>query len=360
MRRLPCTLLLSVLLIGCAGSAAPTPRSVAVPVAPDQQHPALSPVALPRDDAPHRALTEWWYFTGHLTAGDRPFGFEFVIFQSERRDAPRLYASHFAITDMRTGTFAYAERTALRPHGGDPETLDLAVDTWTLNGGDGRFRIRARMEAHALDVDLVATRPPILHGGTGIISLGPAGDSYYYSYTRLAATGVLAMAEGVLPVSGLVWMDHQWGDFISAGGGWDWFALHLDGGLDATFSRVFDEKGDTTLRYGSLLDDLGRTTHLSAERFRIDSLATWTSPHSGATYPARWRVSVPEEGLDLTIEPVLADQELDTRASTGVTYWEGAVLARGSRWGAPISGQGYVELNGYATTLVGDKRGGAR
>ncbi len=360
MRRLRGVLLLTMLLVGCVGGVIPPPRSVAVPVAPHQERTASRPITLPRDDAPHSALTEWWYFTGHLIAGDRPFGFEFVVFQSERRDAPRLYAAHFAITDMQAGTFAYAERTAFRPRGAESEVLDLAVDSWTLRGGSGRFRIHARTEAHTLDLDLVAMRAPLLHGGTGIISFGPAGDSYYYSYTRLAATGRLASPDGDLPVSGLAWMDHQWGDFISAGGGWDWFALHLEGGFDATFSRVFDDGGETTLRYGSLLDETGRAVHLTADRFQIDSLAAWTSPRSGATYPARWRLIVPGEGLDLTIEPILADQELDTRASTGVTYWEGAVLTRGTRWGTPIAGQGYVELNGYATTLAGDKRGGAR
>jgi len=41
-------------------------------------------------------------------------------------------------------------------------------------------------------------------------------------------------------------------------------------------------------------------------------------------------------------------QELVTERSTRVTYWEGAVRVSGDAGGAPIAGQGYVELTGYA------------
>ncbi len=50
------------------------------------------------------------------------------------------------------------------------------------------------------------------------------------------------------------------------------------------------------------------------------------------------------EDLDLTIEPLLADQELDVT----IRYWEGAVKISGERNGQPVSGFGYVELTGYA------------
>jgi predicted secreted hydrolase len=45
------------------------------------------------------------------------------------------------------------------------------------------------------------------------------------------------------------------------------------------------------------------------------------------------------------LEPLLEDQELDARASTGTLYWEGAVRITG-RDG--LKGRGYLELTGYA------------
>ena len=44
----------------------------------------------------------------------------------------------------------------------------------------------------------------------------------------------------------------------------------------------------------------------------------------------------------------MADQELATLQSTGVTYWEGACRVEGTRGGRPIGGRAYVEMTGYA------------
>ena len=47
---------------------------------------------------------------------------------------------------------------------------------------------------------------------------------------------------------------------------------------------------------------------------------------------------------DLVLKPLMDDQELDSRASTGTIYWEGAVTA--TRNTAEV-GRGYLELTGY-------------
>jgi predicted secreted hydrolase len=69
----------------------------------------------------------------------------------------------------------------------------------------------------------------------------------------------------------------------------------------------------------------------------------WTSPRGGH-YPASWKVSVPALSLSVDVRPALADQELDVRPR----YWEGAVDIAGTRDTRAISGEGYVELVGYA------------
>ena len=74
----------------------------------------------------------------------------------------------------------------------------------------------------------------------------------------------------------------------------------------------------------------------------------WTSPATGATYPAGWTVSIPGEALGIRLSPTVADQELDTRATTGVVYWEGSQRVEATRDGRPVAGQAYVELTGYA------------
>ena len=60
---------------------------------------------------------------------------------------------------------------------------------------------------------------------------------------------------------------------------------------------------------------------------------------------------IPSEGIDVAVSPLLADQELSTPESTGVTYWEGAIEGRGVSAGREITCRGYAEMTGYAGAL---------
>jgi predicted secreted hydrolase len=43
----------------------------------------------------------------------------------------------------------------------------------------------------------------------------------------------------------------------------------------------------------------------------------------------------------------MANQELNV----STVYWEGAVAFEGTRAGAPVSAEGYIELTGYAGSM---------
>uniref|UniRef100_UPI00404963ED lipocalin family protein n=1 Tax=Candidatus Limnocylindrus sp. TaxID=2802978 RepID=UPI00404963ED len=66
-------------------------------------------------------------------------------------------------------------------------------------------------------------------------------------------------------------------------------------------------------------------------------------------WPSGWELKIPTRGLQVTITPDVKDQELDTRATTGVIYWEGSNVVRGSLNGRSVRGDAYVELTGYAS-----------
>lgn len=392
----------ALFLAACSGpilANPPAPRaSPASPTPAPSRPPDPRPIVLPRDDGPHDRLTEWWYYTGHLfgPAGER-FGFEFVVFRAERGSLPVSWAAHLALTDETKGTFHFAQRSELGPQvdrspraaSGEPSGFALALsgfdprlggasppEPWVMAGADGRDLLRAALtesEAKAaglpgglrLELRLAATRPAVLHDGDGWVDFGPAGGSYYYSRTRLAVRGTLELGRSRLAVSGLAWFDHQWGDFIAVGGGWDWFAINLEDGTDLTLSLVRSPDGRLALAYGTLVDPDGTSHHLPGSAFTVTALGTWASPRSGARYPAGWRIEVPGEELSVELQPTVADQELDTRATTGVIYWEGSQIVRASRGGRPLSGLAYVELTGYAPNdptggLMGEVRGGSR
>ena len=346
-----------------AATAQPEPSPI---VARDPQA-----VILPRDDGPHDRLTEWWYYTGHLRSPEgRRFGFEFVVFRAERGSFPVAWASHFAITDEADDRFMYAQRSEVGP-GVDrredktQQGFDFALAapdangaaSWTLAGSDGRDRLTAATapgEARpagtsaSLRLDLVSTKPAALHDRDGWIDFGAAGGSYYYSRTRMTAIGELGLGDEAFRVDGEAWFDHQWGDFIAVGGGgWDWFAVNLADGTDITLSLVRDRDGSYPLVYGTQVASNGTSRHLERDSFSVDVTRRWTSPATGASYPAGWRIAIPSDGLVIDLAPTVADQELDTRATSGVVYWEGSQRVSATRDGRAVGGEAYVELTGY-------------
>ncbi len=336
------TVLLTLTLAACARDFTP----LADIPAPAPAVADLPPISLPADHAPHENLSEWWYFTGHLSdAAGGEYGFEFVIFQAAR-DGEIAYAAHFALTDPAADRFAYDQRTSFAHGSRQAAGLNLCVGGWTLIESDGSFAFTADLPDRQLTLRLRPVKPPAIHNRDGLLDFAPYGWSYYYSYTRLDVAGELSGIGEPATVQGRAWMDHQWGDFISVGaGGWDWFSLQLDDGRDFTASVVRGEEGQVVLKYATLVSTDGVASHLEAGEFEVTALDEWTSPATGAVYPSRWRLAIPDEAIDLELQPVVADQELDARASTGNVYWEGAVLALGE--GDPV-GRGYVELTGYA------------
>ena len=375
--------LLAIAVVVAAGCSAGAPILANPTQAPPSRAPATpsptpptdpQPITLPADDAPHDRLTEWWYYTGHLAAVDGPtFGFEYVIFRAERGAFPVTWASHLAITEETGKRFLYDQRAEIgsQPdrsalasggfdfaiNGFDPSqpAAGSASEPWTMAGAGGTDRLRAVSSDGAFGIDLAleATKAPVLHDIDGWIDFGLAGGSYYYSRTAMEASGVV-LVDGVdLTVSGSAWFDHQWGDFISVGGGgWDWFAVNLDDGTDLTLSLVRDVDGSYPLVYGTAVDAGGQVRHLDRDDFTVLVTDRWTSPRTGADYPAAWTIELPADDLTIRLTPTVADQELDTRATTGVVYWEGSQVVAATRAGEPLGGEAYVELTGYAPAAV--------
>ena len=93
---------------------------------------------------------------------------------------------------------------------------------------------------------------------------------------------------------------------------------------------------------GSLRGADGGLSVLAADEVRFLPQRRWRSPRSGVEYPVA--MAVEAGAAQYTLEPLLDDQELDARASTGALYWEGAVRAS---QGAREVGRGYLELTGY-------------
>jgi predicted secreted hydrolase len=301
--------------------------------------------------------TEWWYYTGHLQApGGRQFGFELTFFRAKLADGDDIDAAHFAVSDLSRGKFTFQEKLH-RPFpgiaGADPVKLFVFNEGWEIREQAGRHVLKAGNAGYAVELELTPAAKTILNGSGGISRKGPGADDYshYVSIPRLDANGTLTARGKSERVSGIAWFDHEFGPGGLPKGlaGWDWFSAQLSDGTELMLYGLRLRDGSVSdFSSGTFVDAGGKATSLSRSDFQVRATGSWTSPKTRATYPAGWTVMVPSKGIALTIAPLLADQELVTSRSTGVTYWEGACSVSGTREGRPVTGKSYVELTGYA------------
>jgi predicted secreted hydrolase len=335
---------------------------------------APQPLEFPRDQGPHPDYRqEWWYLTGNLDAvGGERFGFELTIFRfalapgttaaavvgskSGAGSSPwrtrQVYLGHFAVTDVAHHRFRFAvkrARGALGLAGAQANPFRVWVGNWQL----GRNAVQAAGQGYTLSLSAQPLLPPVLNGERGLSrkSGEPGNATYYYSIPRISVQGTIVADGRPLRVHGLAWLDREWGSG-SLGPreiGWDWFGLQLSDGSCLMFYFLRDRDGtEDPYSAGTWVDSGGHARPLSRGDVRMEVLSYWTDA-GGARYPSRWRLVVPATGLEVTVNPVLADQEL----ATSPRYWEGSVDVSGTRAGRPIAGRGYVELVGYAGTTAG-------
>lgn len=321
----------------------------------------------PQDHGPHQEFaTEWWYYTGNLdTAGGRHFGFQLTFFRFGLAPAAparasdwgtsNIYMAHFALSDVGGNQFFAFDRfsrSAAGLAGAQAEPFRVWLEDWSAEGLASAalpMHLRAAQGAAAIDLTLDGGKAVVLQGDRGLSQKSDevGNASYYYSLTRMPTRGSITINGQRFEVTGQSWMDREWST-SSLGknvAGWDWFALQLSDGRDLMYYQLRDKNGGATpSSSGTVVAADGSTIPIRRDDMTLDVLSTWKSPRSGGTYPAKWRVQVPSTNLDLTITPYLAEQELPLTT----VYWEGAVRIEGTANGQPISGNGYVELTGYA------------
>ena len=288
--------------------------------------------AFPRDHGAHPEFRiEWWYVTGWLQGA---LGFQITFFRARPEAAsdnpsrfnPRqILLAHAALSDPGRGRLLHDERAARAGFGlAQAETTRTGVwiDDWRLALEGGRYEARIASREFQFEFSFLANQI-VLQGESGFSRKGhrPHEASYYYSRPHMDVVGKLN-GRGV---EGRAWLDHEWSSAYLApeAAGWDWTGINLfDGGSLMAF-RMRDRSGQT---------------HFAPPGVSMKPLRFWRSPRTGVQYPVSMQVN------ELRLEPLMDDQELDARASTGTIYWEGAV--RAFKEAAEV-GRGYLELTGY-------------
>jgi len=318
----------------------------------------------PDDHGAHESYrNEWWYFTGNLDdAAGRRFGYELTLFRfALAADAGdvlesawrtnQVFIGHLAVSDVGNDQFHVAQRYsrgAAGLAGASREPVTVWLDDWRIENDDDRWRLAANDRSFGIDLSLTASKPVVLNGDRGLSrkSSERGNASYYYSVPRLATDGRIRLDGASFSVSGLSWLDREWGSSALSRDqrGWDWFALQLSNGSELMVYQIRrNDGGADAFSSGTFVDADGSPTRLAGSDFDIEVLGNWQS-EQGGVYPAEWLLRLPGLGLSLHIEPVMEDQEL----VTNVRYWEGAVDVSGRAGRDAVTGRGYVELTGYS------------
>lgn len=322
-------------------------------------------VSFPADYGAHPAFrTEWWYVTGWLQTPDKkPLGFQITFFRiatgiddanPSEFAAKQLIIAHSALSDPALGKLLHDQKSARQGFGlayAGTGNTDVKLDDWRLlRASDGQYRVTVAAQDYRLQLRLAPSQPLMLQGEHGYSRKGadPRQASYYYSEPHLVVSGSVERNGKAVKVTGSAWLDHEWSTSVldQHAAGWDWVGANLDDGGALMAFRIRDKSGKPLWAHATLRDAGGRMTQFGSNEVSFMPQRIWRSPRTGASYPVAMQVQTGTRVWQLT--PLMDDQELDSRQSTGAVYWEGAVkLSRDGK----AAGRGYLELTGYVKPL---------
>jgi len=335
----------------------------------------------PRDHGSHPGFAiEWWYVTGHLSDGERDFGYQLTFFRLAQ-DQPdgnagtakgafqnlHLHLAHASLSDLSGQDFYHEER--LNREGWDAAArvgdLDLRNGNWRLKRNeDDTFSLSASVRSDVqLELLLKPEKAPVIFGENGVSqkSSDPTAASHYITFTRLETAGSLRIDGSEINVSGSSWMDHEISSSQLAADqvGWDWVSIQLNDGREvmAYVLRRDDGSYDPASSL-SWIDTGGNVAAVKIDQFKWQAEGFWTSPESGARYPLSPRLEAIDPASQklrtFQIRPLIENQEVNGKVS-GMAYWEGAceVLDQDG----VLIGKAYLELAGYISGLNERLRG---
>jgi len=323
------------------------------------------PLNFPRDHGAHPDYrTEWWYATGWLNTPDgKPLGFQVTFFRAATEHdranpskfAPdQLIIAHAALSDPAEGRLLHdqkAARAGFGLAGAKTEDADVTLERWNFKrDANGVYHTRVNGTDFALDLTLTPTQPVMPQGDAGFSKKGPRPEqaSRYYSEPQLKVSGSVSRHGKPVAVTGSAWLDREWSSsYLDPNAqGWDWTGVNLDDGSALMAFQIRGKDGRKLWAYATVRDAAGRVTHYTPDQVSFSPQRSWRSPRTNASYPVQ--IEIRTGDIRWLLKPLQDDQELDSRASTGSVYWEGAVTVErdGRR-----AGRGYLELTGYVEAL---------
>lgn len=292
-----------IFLLACTGASDSSELPSSADSSPDRCGTLSSAtIRFPEDDGPHAGSPdERWSWSGRVKDGE---------------DRAYRLSLEFLSADGQTAAVATllpeaepARSVEVQEGGSAVSTGGFVLEAGALSasGGGGRDVLSVRAASWSWELVVAERKSVIVHEETGKWS--------GYSRPRMSAHGTLVDAAGtVLEVEGELWFEHVWG---GASGPEQRVQLSLDDGRDF---RILADESQTRVQ-GQAAD----CSPIDSERVSWVADLSWTSPHTGCSWPVAGTAGIDAESWGLA--PLLQDQEL---LQTGGAFWWGAVAVSGS------------------------------
>jgi predicted secreted hydrolase len=197
---------------------------------------------------------EWWWHVGTLkTEGGRTFGFEINAAAFYPRGFTEVmltdvkHQKHYHETKVNLSILSdWAESDQTKPWKVNLEDVSMSAPQADPTKN---MKVTAKLvdDKTTVNFDLMLSLQgsPLIVWGNGVNPVGPptptlGKNNFYFSLTRLKAAGTISIGTSdkkstpeIHNVTGVTWMDHEWGKFGEAGHSLKWILqdMQLDNGV---------------------------------------------------------------------------------------------------------------------------------
>ncbi|GGN49337.1 putative secreted hydrolase [Actinoplanes campanulatus] len=203
------------------------------------------------------------------------------------------------------------------------------------------LRVQARIKGASVDVTLKAVGHPLYNRGTGRFDM-LGMDVYQYSIPAMETTGQLVIDGREFTAAGVSWFDRQWQkqSLGPPSGRWTWMDLNLSNGWRVSLWDAVGPDGGPDA-WVTVVDETGAHTVADLVPLVQDAGEYWHS-RDGSRFPTRWRVRVPDLGMELTVQAKPREQAINGLSER----YEGASTVHGMVDRKQVDGYCYVEMVG--------------
>lgn len=278
------------------------------------------------------------FIAGFVRGGGHTFGVLVHALAFPNADQRKLYV---AVTDTTSGWYRnYAAEIPKDKFAWSSTGLRITTPGLSWTGSARRMQVTATTPWGALKARFTPAGPVMNYSGNGLIRL--LGDvNSEYAFPTMRTAGTLRTGRTTRRVSGVSWLDRQWGPIpvTDPTMRWTWMNLSLSNGDQLAVWDIRNRKSGNS--WVTALHRDGSYEVAAVRPLAEGAGAFWTSPVTRKIYPTRWRIVIPALGSRLQV--TVTGRKGQEFANGHV---EATAAVRGTHGGRTVTGTTFVEMTG--------------